>query len=273
MMQIRRLAWHSPIRFALAATLAFIAMLITGAVLANRWLLETEEWYVASAITRVLASATGLALLYRLGWLQAAALTRRGSWQAWLLALLALAYLAGASAYAMSGSLDLSFVQEELPGAAALFIMAHALLEEIVFRGLVMVALLNVWGATRSGVLKSVVVSSLFFAGMHIINVLSGNPLPVVLLQSVGAFFLGILFCSLVLGGKSLYPAVFVHGIANIAGFLIFGAHPDAAGEPGRWLLQSTLLIPPAIFALYILGNLQRQAQEPVAAQITEVAV
>ena len=266
MKRIKRLASKAPLTFSLAMTVAFILMLIITVLPANRWPPESPGWYTANAIGRALAIAITLWLVHGLGWLRPAALTRPGSWPAWLLALLTLAYLAGASTYAMSGEPNLSFAGQTLPGSAAVFIMVHALFEEIVFRGLIMVALVNAWGTTKRGLIKSVVVSSLFFAGMHIINVVGGNPLPVVLLQSAGAFFLGILFCSLVLRGGSLYPAVLLHGMANLAGYLILSAHPAADSNPSAWLLQSLLMIPLALIGLYILRAMARRSRVPGAA-------
>ena len=266
MNRLKKLASRAPVPFGFTVTLTFIAMLVATAVLVNRWPPESPAWFFASAVGRVLSIIVLLALIHRLGWIQATGLTQPGRWQTWLAALLLLSYTAAASTYAMSGRLDLTFLEQPLPGVTALFILVHALLEEVAFRGLVMVALVRVWGGTSRGLVKSVVVSSLFFAGMHVINVAGGNPLPVVLLQSMGAFFLGIVFCSLLLSGGSLYPAVILHGIANLAGYLILSAHPSAGSDPSAWLLQSLLAIPPALIGLYILHAMPRRSRIPTTA-------
>ena len=266
MNRIKQLASSSPITSGIAVTLAFIVMLILSAVLANRWPPESQSWYIANTVGRLILMVILLAVLFRLGWLRPAGLTRPGQWQAWLIMLLALVYVMGVSTYAMTGRLDLSFSEQALPGAAALFILVHALFEEVVFRGLILVALVNVWGGTTRGLVKSIVVSSLFFAGMHVINVIGGNPLPVVLLQSVGAFFLGILFGGLVLSGRSIYPAVLLHGIANLIGNLNLGVNPAAGSSPSAWMVQSALIIPLAVLGLYILRSSRQGSVVPVVA-------
>ncbi len=259
MNRIKRLSSRAPITFGLAVTLASILMVIISTVLANRWPPESQGWYFANTIGRLVSIAILLAVLSRLGWLLPAGIMRAGRWQTWLIILLLLAYLILASTYAMAGSLDFRFFDEVLPAPVALFLLTHALFEEIVFRGLVMVAFIAAWGSTTRGLIKSVLLSSLIFAGMHLVNVLGGNPLPIVLLQSVGAFFLGILFSALVLSGKAVYPAAFLHGLGNIGGYLILTANPSAGTTPSAWLLQSVLMFPLAIFGVYILGGVRQR--------------
>jgi membrane protease YdiL (CAAX protease family) len=159
----------------------------------------------------------------------------------------------------MTGNFDFSFSDPALTSLVALFLMIHAFLEEVAFRGLVMVAFVRMWGSTTRGLIKSVLVAALFFAGMHIINVLAGNPLPAVLLQSVGAFFLGILFGALVLNGNSIYPATFLHGAMNIAGYLNLLANSSDGTAPSGWLLQSTLLFPLAVLGVYLLRGITQR--------------
>lgn len=266
MNRIKQWTSNSPVTFSLAITLIFIAMLVIIAMVASRWLPESSGWFLTSAIGRLASVLVLMALLYGLGWMQSTGLTQPGRWPAWLAAVLLLSYMTAASTYAFSGRLDLSFLGQPLPGVTALFILAHALLEEVTFRGLVLIALVRVWGGTERGLVKSVIVSSLLFAGMHVINVAGGNPLPVVLLQSVGAVFLGILFCGLVLSGGSLHPIVLLHGVANLAGYLILSAHPSAGGDPSGWLLQSLLMIPLALIGLAILRAMPRRSRIPTTA-------
>jgi membrane protease YdiL (CAAX protease family) len=136
-------------------------------------------------------------------------------------------------------------------------------LEEIAIRGLVMVALVAAWGHTTRGLIKSVLLSSLIFAAMHLVNVLGGNPLPIVLLQGAGAFFLGVLLCALLLSGRSIYPVVFLHGLLNIGSFLLLSASPSAATTPSAWLLQSALSLPFAIFGLFLLRGVLTRPLAP----------
>jgi len=105
-------------------------------------------------------------------------------------------------------------------------------------------------------------ISSLFFMGMHIVNFLGGNPLPIVLLQMAGAFFLGIFLSALVLNGRSIYPAAFFHGLANLAAILNLMANSSDGTNPSAWLRQSLLVVPLAIIGIAIL----RRSSKPVLA-------
>lgn len=258
---VKRLANESPPVFALAVTAGFLFLVVLSAAVANRWPAESPGWYASSAAGRAAAIALLLLLLWRLGWLRAAGLTRFGRRPLWLVTILLLPYVALAPLYAMTGRFDLPAGLPALSGPAALFYVAHAFLEEVVFRGLVLVALAAAWGNSTSGLVKSVVIASLFFAAMHLLNVFGGNPLPIVLLQSAGAFFLGILFGSLVLGGDSLYPAALLHAAANVAAYLSLAASPGAAVAAPAWLLQSALIVPLAVAGLAHL----RGMSEPIA--------
>lgn len=256
MNRIKRLATQSPLTFGLAVTLAFILTVIITSVLANRWPAESPGWFFAGTIGRVVSIALALVVLARLGWLHPAGLTRPGRWPIWLIVLPLLAYFITVLTVAMTGGSNFRFLAQGLPGVAALFLMTHAFFEEVVFRGLVMIAFVNVWGRRTGGLTRSVLVSALIFAGMHLIGALGGNPLLVVLLQSVGALFQGMLYGALLLSGGAIYPVVILHGLANVAAYVTLAANPSAATAPSAWLLQSTLMFPLAILGVYILRGI-----------------
>ncbi len=205
-----------------------------------------------------------LMVLSRLGWLRSAGFTRLGRWQTWLILLLPLAYSIAVSAYAMTGNLNFSFSDPALTGLATLFIMTHAFLEETTFRGLIMHDFVRIWGNPNRGLIKSVLVSSLFFGVYHIVYIL-GESLPVVLLRIAVAFLLGILFGALVLSGNSIYPAVFFHGLLNLSGYLNLTSNASE-GTPSSWLLLSLLMIPLAIFGMVLIGTVPQHAAPPQTA-------
>jgi membrane protease YdiL (CAAX protease family) len=132
--------------------------------------------------------------------------------------------------------------------------MSHAFLEEVVFRGLVLHALIRNWGVTNRGIVKSVLVSALFFGGYHILY-LAGELPSVVFPRIIVAILLGILFEALVLRTGSIYPATFFHGMLNVAGYLNLTSNA-AAGTASSWLLLSLCLLPLALYGLYLLRGL-----------------
>src|SRR5690606_27356232 len=120
-----------------------------------------------------------------------AGFTRPGGRNTWLGLLLPLAYAAAVSTYAATGNFAFSVSDPVLAALAALFLMAHAFLEAVAFRGMILYAFVSRSGSTNRGLVQSVLVSSLFFGAMHMIY-LAGEPLPVVLLRVVFASLFGI---------------------------------------------------------------------------------
>ena len=266
MNKIKWLATDHPLAFAMIATLVFILMVIVSSVLGAAWPGEPYGQYIGGVIGRGISSAILLVALSRLGWLRPAGFTRPGRSPAWLISLLLLAYWIPVSAYAVTRNFDFGISDPELLGLLTLFFLAHGFLEEVAFRGLILYAFVRVWGSTAPGMIKSVLVSALFFGGMHGIYILSGTPLTALPLQMVETFFLGIFLGVLVLRGSSIYPAVFFHGIVNLAGFLNLLANSFDGIPPSAWLLLSLLMLPLAIFGIYLLRDVPHRPVVPEAA-------
>jgi len=250
MNRIRQLAMTSPTAFGFVITLGFIVIVFISAVVANRWPAESSGWYVAATVARMVAIALLLAVVARLGWLRAAGFSQPGRGSTWLMTLLLLAYSIAASTYALTGHFNFNYAGAAQFSLVALFFIVHAFMEEVVFRGLILHAFVR---ASGSSLTRTIVISSLFFASMHFVNILGGNPLPVVLLQMVGAFFLGIFLSALVLNGRSIYPAAFFHGLANLAALLSLMANSSDGTNPSVWLRQSLFIVPLALIGIYIL--------------------
>lgn len=252
MKRIEQISATHPVTFSFMITFLFISMLIISAILGNLWPGDAIYGQPGSILGRIISTIILLLLLSRLGWMQPAGFTTPGRFGMWMISLLLLAYAAAASMYALVGSLNLRFFDTALPALVTLFILVAAFMEEIVFRGLILQALVHAWGSTRVGVTKSILVSALFFCSVHLLDFLSGRLLYVVLLQSLEAFFLGILLGALVLIGRSIYPAVLLHSGLNLSAYLLIGG---SGLEPASssWLLLGLLMIPPAALGIYLL--------------------
>jgi membrane protease YdiL (CAAX protease family) len=257
MNRIKRLASQNPIVFGLVIFLVLFLTVIISAVIANQWPAESRGWYAAATAGRVVAIILLLALLSGLGWLHSAGFTRPGRPQTWLLLLLPLVYAIAVTAYAMTGNLGFSISDPGLTDIVALFIITAAFLEEVVFRGLILHAFVRVWGGTHRGLIKSVLVAALFFGVYHLFNILGGTPWPEALLQGVANFSMGIFLGSLVLYGRSIYPAAFFHSCWNLAGYLNLTGNA-AAGTAASWLLLSVLMLPLAILGLVLLRGVRQ---------------
>jgi membrane protease YdiL (CAAX protease family) len=257
----KSLATRRPLTFGFLVTIVFVLLVLISSILVGRAAAaETPAWYIGSTVGRLVSIFILLIVLARLGWLHSAGFTSQGQRWTWLLLLLPLVYSIAASAYAMTGNFDLSFSDPIFTGIVTLFLISHAFLEETAFRGLIMHSFVRAWSGAN-GVIRGVLVSSLFFGVMHIVY-LAGEPLQVVLFRIIVAFLLGIFFSGLVLRGGSIYPAAFFHGLLNVAGYLNITSN-GAEGTPSPWLLLSLSMLPLAVYGLYLLRNLPHQFNQP----------
>ena len=107
---------------------------------------------------------------------------------------------------------------EPLHGILLMFCVSFA--EEILFRGYFLSTLVCRYG--KWGILYT----SLLFALMHSVNILSGMPPFYVLMQVILAFFVGVYYSLSRIYFRSLYPSVIAHFLTNItahSGDIIIG--------------------------------------------------
>jgi membrane protease YdiL (CAAX protease family) len=91
-----------------------------------------------------------------------------------------------------------------------------AISEEVFFRGLVLYALYRVWGKTKWGVMGSILVTTVLFAVLHSMQVVTVQlSFQMVLFLVIETFMIAFWWGALVLSGKSIWPAVVFHFIGN----------------------------------------------------------
>lgn len=257
MKRIEQLASQSPITFGFMITFVFILMLIISAILGNLWQGQKSYGQPGAILGRGISTIVMLSLLSYLGWMKSAGFTTAGHVGVWVITTLLLIYSILASSYAFKGSIDANLPITEIPILVTVFISVAAFMEEVVFRGVILHTYIRSWGMKRAGTIKAVAISSLFFSSIHLLDFLSGRPISAVLLQSLDAFFLGIVLASLVLIGKSNYPAVLLHFALNISAYVFIGSnHLEPA--PYAWLSLSLLMIIPTVAGIHILNTRYR---------------
>lgn len=92
-------------------------------------------------------------------------------------------------------------------------LMLNALIgisEELLFRGFLFGALRE-----KHRLITAILISSLAFGMLHLVNAASGQSVEQTLFQIISATALGLLFCALVLQCNSLWPAVLLHMLWN----------------------------------------------------------
>lgn len=218
-MNITNFARHHPLIFVLTLTFTWILLLLLfmGIVSAVFHTLPGDS--VSLSLARLSTTVCVLLLAWRLNWLKAAGFSRLGSWQVWLLALVGLVYFASASLYSFFGKVAFDFSSLlQLPDARAAVIthFIAGLSEETLFRGLVLYALIRVYGGTIRGIVWSVLLASVLFALVHITQVFTfGASLSSALFLILQVFVLSIWWGALVVMGGSIWPAVLLHFVVN----------------------------------------------------------
>ena len=95
--------------------------------------------------------------------------------------------------------------------------LASVIHEEVLYRGVVLYVLYSAWGPTRTGTIGSVVLTAVLFAIPHLMSVFMGISLLATLLLVVETCIIAVWWGALVLWGQSLWPAIVLHYVVNVA--------------------------------------------------------
>jgi membrane protease YdiL (CAAX protease family) len=236
MQRILRFGTARPLPFVLLATGVWI--LVSGvAALIFGWALHRPVADVLSqSLGTLAATACLMVVMGRWGWLHAAGVAELGSWRLWLVTV-ALA-VCGVVAYqiAFFDKIALSIPDLWATEQARAILgrqVVVGVVEETLFRGFLLFALVRVWGNSRRGLLAAITIPALMFGLPHVGQVLAGNPVDDTLMTVLNCFVAGVWFGALVLLGGRLWPAVLIHAASNacyqITALSLGGFDPTAA--------------------------------------------
>lgn len=91
--------------------------------------------------------------------------------------------------------------------------------EEIAFRAIPVSYLMKQWHSDEKKIPFTVILSSLIFGLSHSVNFITGSDASYVIMQIVGAFCTGSLFCAIYLKTGSIIPTMIIHSMHNILAF------------------------------------------------------
>lgn len=218
-MNILNFARRHPVGFVVVLTITWILLLLVFMIIASTIFQKPYGNTMTVSIGRLAVTTCVLFLAWHMAWLKASGISRAGSWQVWLLALGGLAYIASASLYSFYGRVAFDFSSLlRLPDARTAVIthFMAGLSEEILFRGLVLFALIRVRGNTTRGTFGSVLLASALFALLHLTQVFTyGTSFSSALLLVLQGFMVSIWWGALVVMGGSIWPAVVLHFVVN----------------------------------------------------------
>lgn len=259
MPRFARFADSRPVLFSVLVTLAFVVLLVVVAVVSQA-LPGERGLEVGGAVGRLVMAGLGLWALSSLGWLREAGLAGFGDRVAWLIVLPPLVYVALVYPLLLTGDLALNVDRPIQAALVAANGFSAGGMEEIVFRGLVLCALLRRWGHDRRGIAGSLALSSLLFAAPHALNLLTDPDATRVLAQLGWALLLGVVFGMLVLAGESVWPVAALHGLCNAVVHLNrLGREIDVGGTSAVLLILAPL--PLLLYAGFLLRRRQARAR------------
>ena len=136
-----------------------------------------------------------------------------------------------------------------------LFPFSTGLLEEVVFRGIVLKTLLNKMGGTKIGMINAFIISAALFAAVHSIHLIWTTPIEVaadLLFAVAGGMLLGAIY----LRAKTLVAPILLHGLLNLSGG-IFAAFTSpeytAAGTTLDDIFIMVIVAIPLIITAFVL--------------------
>lgn len=266
-MAIKRFAGRRPVWFGIVITLLLVVVQVVAGVVAYGAKDPVTRSLLVTAV-RGLGAVLWLVLLYRLGWLRASGVSRLGDWLLWVLVLVLVVYDVGAHMWAFFGNFRLPIEDPAFALATALdHIIDGGLTQELVFRGLVLCALVQVWGRSRRGLAKSTLVSSVIFGLVHSVNLImvlatGDKAAAMVGMQVVSTLLAGIYYAALVLYGGSFWPVAVIHAALNATINVRAIATPGFEETMSAWVTIVLSQIPMVILGVYLLMRKGARAEE-----------
>jgi len=251
MKKLMKFATRHPILFGFVAIVLFV--LLSTLVWPITQIYPFPEGHeIGTALSKLVITASFMLLLWRFGWIKIAGFASLGRKQVWLIASIMMIYNAVFAAYAFTGSFKFNLPGLELTLAVIFFTFTTSLLEETIYRGLVLTAAVKAWGSTRKGLFIAAIVSGLFWASTHLVNLIV-RPFPVVALQVLGMAIPGFVYAAIVLSGRSIWPTIIFHWVVNLTVNLQAIQNPNFEETLPAWLIFNLVVLPMVIVCIYLL--------------------
>lgn len=191
-----------------------------------------------------------LVIAGRMGWLRSIGITRFGGWRVWLMAIPLLAYMIFAYLYGFFGDVSFDFGVFGRSEEARGILLRDGIVgfvEETLFRGIILYALVRVWGRSKRGIIVSVIVQAALFGVLHVLQVITGSSLTTALMVMLNSFLSAIWWGVMVLQWRSLWPVILFHSLSNISvlvkGIASAYIEPAVAAYGRATLLEMPLVV------------------------------
>lgn len=255
MNKFKNFALKRPFIFGLV--MVFLYALLTTITYPVHYLFPENEvgQLYADTFAKLIVFLVFLVLLWRFGWVKESGINQLGDAKKWLIVGLILVYLILVELYAFTGDMTIVFQNPQLATANLSFAFSTSLVEETMYRALVLVAMILVWGNTKGGQVKAILLSSLFFGLMHMFNLIT-RPVGVVLFQAIVVTLPGILYAALVLTSRSLWTAIILHWLTNAAVNIKLIGYENYQETQTMWVTFALSLVPLMAYSIYLIWKL-----------------
>jgi len=173
---------------------------------------------IPQSIGSLSATIYVLLISWQFGWLRSSGIGALGNLKVWLIAALAFAYLIASYSLAFFGDLSLDFGSAFISDAAQSIIFRQlvvGIVEEILFRGVILYALVRVWGDTKRGLIAAVLISSLLFGSIHLLQAFAGRSVGIALIAALESTISGMWWGACVILWGTVWPIIMIHTGSN----------------------------------------------------------
>jgi membrane protease YdiL (CAAX protease family) len=264
MRSIQRFATEHPLPFVVATPVIWMMTAGMAAYLAAGVLQLPPTHELPQSLGTLVATGCLVLMMWRWEWLRAAGVTALGSGRLWLVTTGLTILLVMAYQFAFLDGIVMGFSTVSARTEALAILRSCAVVgfvEETLFRGFLLYALVRVWGDTRRGLLAAVTLQALLFGLPHILQVFAGNPLDDTLMTMLNCFVSGLWYGALVLLGSSIWPAVLIHAATNasvqVGAASLTGFDPSATD----YALATLAELPMVVVGLWVL---LRKVPDPI---------
>ncbi|PLL14336.1 hypothetical protein C0V75_02550 [Tabrizicola sp. TH137] len=153
------------------------------------------------------------------------------------------------------------------PATVMIWVLINTLIvgfsEELMFRGVMLRSFRR-----RFSIWPAVLLTSLLFGAVHSLNIFTTGEVAQSLIQSCAAALSGLIFMAMRLRTGSIWPPMVLHGLWDFATFTLGASAqggPTDATDPSivMMVFPVLLVLPNAIYALYLMRNIGRDNADP----------
>lgn len=217
MKTVLRFSERRPLIFVLILLLAWMILVSIVAILVGFLFDKPIVDPLPQSVGALVATLFLLLGVYRIGWISQIGVTSFGSPFAWIATLVLFLYIIPAGFYAFFGesSFQVSSLLDQEAWPILLRGLRAGLVEEVVFRGVILYSLVRIWGKKNRGIVMALMVQAVLFALPHAFQVLAGVTPTSALSNVLATFIFGLWTGILVVAVGSLWPTIFLHAVSN----------------------------------------------------------